>query len=147
MLLPVFVLVRVRVIANSSDNDTREVVHQTRCLHLDTSNALLLVQAGLFNGLAIRGIDRPGTACCVMSSSPCELVGKMPGQLNYTNNWSYQFAIGADHKLKGRMSRMDWRVIEAKAGFLGNFVAGANTNNNNYIVTVGTGLVVRMGGK
>jgi hypothetical protein len=42
---------------------------------------------------------------------------------------------------------MDWRVIEATAGFLGNFSGGVNTNNSNYIVTVGTGLVLRLGGK
>jgi hypothetical protein len=69
---------------------------------------------------------------------------KIPGALIYTNNWSYQFAIGADRKLKGRM---DWRVVEASAGFLNKFAGGANTNNSNYIITVGTGLVVRLGGK
>jgi hypothetical protein len=69
---------------------------------------------------------------------------KLPHALNYTNNWSYQFAIGADRKLKGRV---DWRVVEATAGFLGNFVAGLNANNNNYNITVGTGLVVRLDGK
>jgi hypothetical protein len=69
---------------------------------------------------------------------------KVPGQTTYTNNWSYQFAIGADRKLKGRI---DWRVVEASAGFLGSYVAGSAGNNSNYIVTLGTGLVVRLPGK
>jgi hypothetical protein len=69
---------------------------------------------------------------------------KVPGQLSYTNNWSYLLALGADRKLKGPVS---WRVVEASAGFLGSYVAGANKNQSNYNVTFSTGLVVRLGGK
>ena len=69
---------------------------------------------------------------------------KIPGQLNYTNNWSYLAAVGADKKLKGRF---DWRVVEASAGFLGNYKAGLGANDNNYMVTLGSGLVIRLGGK
>lgn len=69
---------------------------------------------------------------------------KVPGQTNFTNNWSYQAAVGADRKLKGRF---DWRVVEAGAGFLGDYKAGGGANDNNYMITLGTGLVVRLGGK
>jgi hypothetical protein len=69
---------------------------------------------------------------------------KLPKAPFYTNNWSYQFAIGADRKLKGHT---DWRVIEASAGFLGSYVAGTAPNNSNYIITLGTGLAFRLGGK
>jgi hypothetical protein len=69
---------------------------------------------------------------------------KYPGQLSYSNNWSYLAAIGADRKIKGRF---DWRVVEASAGFLGNYKAGLNANNSNYMITVSTGLAVRFGGK
>jgi len=69
---------------------------------------------------------------------------KVPGQITYTNNWSYLLAIGADRKLKGRI---DWRVVEASAGFLGNYKAGLNSSESNYIITVASGLVIRLGGK
>jgi hypothetical protein len=69
---------------------------------------------------------------------------KVPGQLNYANNWSYQMAIGADKKLKGRI---DWRIVEAGAGFLGSYKAGLGANDNNYMITLGTGFAVRLGGK
>jgi hypothetical protein len=66
---------------------------------------------------------------------------KLPGALYYTNNWSYQFAVGADRKIKGRV---DWRVVEASAGFLGSFVTGTSPNGSNYNYSLGTGLVVRL---
>jgi hypothetical protein len=69
---------------------------------------------------------------------------KVPGALYYSNNLAYQFAIGADRKLK---HQVEWRVVEASAGFLGNYQAGPNPTNSNYIVTVGTGFVFRLPGK
>jgi hypothetical protein len=71
---------------------------------------------------------------------------KVPGasQTTYANNWSYLVAVGADHKIKGRI---DWRVVEASAGFLANYKAGLNSNETNYMITVSSGLVVRLGGK
>ncbi len=38
MLLPVFVLMRIRVIADASNDKTWEVVHQSRSLHFDAEN-------------------------------------------------------------------------------------------------------------
>jgi hypothetical protein len=69
---------------------------------------------------------------------------KVPGQVVYTNNWSYLFAIGADRKIKGHV---DWRVIEAGAGFLGDYKTGLNANQSNYLITLSTGLSFRLGGK
>jgi len=69
---------------------------------------------------------------------------KVPGQLNFTNNWSYQFAIGADRKLK---HDVDWRVVEFEGGFLGNYVAGTGNNPTNYNIMLSTGLVVHFTGK
>jgi hypothetical protein len=70
---------------------------------------------------------------------------RVPFRSNYSNNFLYQVSIGADRKLKGRV---DWRVAEASAGFLGNYYtgyypSGVGPNQSNYIVTVGTGLVFR----
>ena len=69
---------------------------------------------------------------------------KVPGALYYSNNLAYQFAIGADRKLK---HHVDWRIAEASAGFLGNYKAGSSATNSNYIVMVGTGFVFGLGGK
>jgi hypothetical protein len=69
---------------------------------------------------------------------------KVPGQLNYVNNWSYLLAVGADRKIKGHL---DWRVIEGSAGFLGNYKPGLGANATSYIITVGTGLSFRVGVK
>jgi hypothetical protein len=63
---------------------------------------------------------------------------KLPHALNFSNNWSYLFAVGADRKLK---KHVDWRIIEVSGGFLGNYVAGANVNQSNYILNLGAGLV------
>jgi len=38
MLLPVFVLMGVRIIVDTANNDARKVVHQSSCLHLDAEN-------------------------------------------------------------------------------------------------------------
>jgi hypothetical protein len=69
---------------------------------------------------------------------------KVPGESYFTNNWSYLAAVGLDHKMKGRI---DWRVVEGSAGFLGSYKAGLNTNNSNYMYTLSSGIVVRLGGK
>jgi hypothetical protein len=95
---------------------------------------------------------------------------KIPFATHYSNNLVYQFGLGVDRKIRGRL---DWRVIEATAGFLGGYQAGyANSGtiygpgstcgtdpvtglpslactsnpssaNSNYLVTLGTGLVWR----
>jgi len=95
---------------------------------------------------------------------------KTPAQTSYTNNLAYQFAIGADRKIKGNI---DWRIFEASAGFLGSYHAGyssactvssqtvysftgvatlgpttcSGSNATNYIVTVGTGFTFLKRGK
>jgi hypothetical protein len=69
---------------------------------------------------------------------------KVTGQLNYTNNWSYQAAVGVDHKIKGRI---DWRVVEGTAGFLGSYQAGTAPGDTNYNYSLSSGMVVRLGGK
>ncbi len=63
---------------------------------------------------------------------------KLPHASHFSNNWNYQFSVGADRKLKGHL---DWRVVEVSGGFLGNYVAGANLNQSNYNITLATGLV------
>jgi hypothetical protein len=95
---------------------------------------------------------------------------RVPFATHYSNNLVYQFGLGVDRKIRGKL---DWRVVEATAGFLGNYQAGyansgtiigpgstcgvdpvtgiaslpcassANSGNSNYIVTLGTGLVWR----
>lgn len=66
---------------------------------------------------------------------------KIPHALYYSNNWSYLLAVGADRKLKGHV---DWRVIEASAGFLGNYSSGNGNGQSNYIINLGTGLTFRI---
>jgi hypothetical protein len=64
----------------------------------------------------------------------------------YSNNMVFQFGIGVDKKIhKG----IDWRVVEASAGFLRNYYTGYSQtgigpNQSNYLVTLGTGLVFRI---
>jgi len=65
---------------------------------------------------------------------------KLPLAVNYTNNFIYQFGIGADHPIR---KHIDWRVVEATAGFLGNYKPGTAPNGSNYLITLGTGLVFR----
>lgn len=71
---------------------------------------------------------------------------KVPFRNAYSNNFIYQFSIGADRKLK---KHVDWRVVEASAGALANYntgyyPAGVGPNQSNYLVTLGTGLVFRL---
>ena len=65
---------------------------------------------------------------------------------HYSNNFIYQFGIGADKKLN---KHIDWRVVEATAGSLANYATGysptgVGPNQSNYLVTVSTGLVFRI---
>ncbi|KAI6765006.1 hypothetical protein HG531_012105 [Fusarium graminearum] len=61
MLLPVFVLVRVRVITDASDDDAREVVHQSRRFHFHTEHMAIKV---LFKSVSEGSIlDDPVPRC------------------------------------------------------------------------------------
>ncbi len=68
---------------------------------------------------------------------------RIPFAAHYQNNLAYQFGLGVDRKIK---ERIDWRVVEATAGFLGSYTVGvaALPNQSNYQVTLGTGLVFRI---
>jgi hypothetical protein len=68
---------------------------------------------------------------------------KVYGRTYYSNNLVYQFGLGADHKIA---KHIDWRVVEATAGFLqgyntGYSASGLGPGQSNYLVTLGTGLV------
>ncbi len=70
---------------------------------------------------------------------------KVPFRTAFSNNFIYQFSIGADRHLKGRV---DWRVVEASAGSLasystGYYPGGIGPNQSNYMITLATGLVFR----
>jgi hypothetical protein len=71
---------------------------------------------------------------------------RVPFRPNYANNFAYQFGIGVDRKIRGRL---DWRVAEANAGFLQNYSTGyypggVGPNQSNYTVSLGTGIVFRV---
>ena len=66
---------------------------------------------------------------------------RIPFATHYSNNIVYQFGVGIDRKVH---RNIDWRVVEATAGFLGNYQVGYGSNQSNYLVTVGTGLVFRV---
>ena len=71
---------------------------------------------------------------------------KVPFRTNYTNNFIYQFGFGVDRKIH---RHIDWRIVEATAGFLGDYPtgwypSGIGPNQSNYLVTLGTGLVFRI---
>ena len=68
---------------------------------------------------------------------------KIPYATNYQNNLIYQFGLGVDRQIH---HRIDWRIVEATAGFLGDYTVGVTpiANQSNYMVTVGTGLVFRI---
>jgi len=70
---------------------------------------------------------------------------KVPFRTSYSNNFMYQFSIGADRHLRGKL---DWRVVEASAGTLNNYNTGyyplgVGPGQSNYMVTLATGLVFR----
>jgi hypothetical protein len=71
---------------------------------------------------------------------------KVPFRTSYSNNLVYQFGLGFDHKIH---KDIDWRIVEATAGFLGSYNTGyyplgVGPNQSNYLVTLGTGLVFRL---
>jgi hypothetical protein len=68
---------------------------------------------------------------------------RIPFAAHYTNNFIYEFGIGADRKIT---KNLDWRMFEATAGFLGNYeVNNLNLpNQTNYLVTLKTGIVFRL---
>jgi hypothetical protein len=66
---------------------------------------------------------------------------RIPFATHYSNNFVYQFGVGIDRKVH---RNIDWRVVEATAGFLGNYQVGYGSNQSNYLVTIGTGLVFRV---
>ena len=68
---------------------------------------------------------------------------RIPFAAHYTNNFIYEFGIGADRKI---CKNIDWRVFEATAGFLGDYkVNNLNLpNQSNYLITLKTGLVFRL---
>jgi hypothetical protein len=68
---------------------------------------------------------------------------KIPSANTYQNNLIYQFGIGADRTIR---KHIDWRVVEATAGFLGDYTVGSTpiSGQSNYMVTLGTGLVFRI---
>jgi hypothetical protein len=67
---------------------------------------------------------------------------RIPFAAHYSNNFIYQFGVGVDHTIRGRL---DWRVVEADAGFLGGYVVGHGSNQSNYMIDFTTGLVYRIG--
>jgi opacity protein-like surface antigen len=71
---------------------------------------------------------------------------KVPFRTAYSNNLIYQFGLGVD---KNVHKHIDWRIVEATAGFLGGYNTGyyplgVGPNQSNYMVTLGTGLVFRI---
>ena len=66
---------------------------------------------------------------------------RIPFAAHYSNNFIYQFSIGADRKIH---KHIDWRIVEASGGFLGNYKVGTAANGSNYMITLGTGLVFRL---
>ena len=95
---------------------------------------------------------------------------KIPQRTYYNNNFIYQATVGIDRKFR---NNIDWRVVEASASFLGSYQAGfansgstyppgticgvnavtgaplyctsnASSQNSNYQITLGTGLIFRL---
>ena len=58
---------------------------------------------------------------------------RIPFAAHYSNNFVYQFGIGADRKIS---KSFDWRVVELNVGFLGNYGAGEYSSSGT-IVTPG----------
>ena len=65
---------------------------------------------------------------------------RIPSRTTYNNNFIYQYGIGADRTIHGKF---DWRIIEATAGYLGNYPVGYGTNQKNYLISLSTGIVFR----
>ena len=66
---------------------------------------------------------------------------KRPFASNYTNNFIYQFGVGADRNIA---KKIDWRIFEATAGSLGDYVTGTGAHPSNYLITLRTGVVFRI---
>lgn len=66
---------------------------------------------------------------------------KIPFATHYTNNFIYQFGFGVDRSVH---KNIDWRMVEATAGFLGNYAVGSAPNPSNYLITLRTGVVFRI---
>jgi hypothetical protein len=71
---------------------------------------------------------------------------KVPFRTAYSNNFIYQFGIGADRKIA---KKIDWRVVEATVGFLGGYhtgysQSGLGAGQSNYMVSLSTGIVFRL---
>ena len=71
---------------------------------------------------------------------------KVPFRTAYSNNFIYQFGVGADRKIS---KKIDWRVVEATVGFLSGYhtgysPSGLGTGQSNYMVSLSTGLVFRI---
>jgi hypothetical protein len=66
---------------------------------------------------------------------------KVPFATSFSNNFIYQFGVGIDHNIRGRL---DWRIVEADASSLGGYVVGHGANQSNYMVTFSTGFVFRI---
>jgi hypothetical protein len=83
----------------------------------------------------------------VMNTTPYAIAGigightKIPLAKNYTNNIVYQFGFGLDRNVH---KHMDWRVVEATAGFLQNYTVGTAPHPSNYLITLRTGVVFRI---
>ena len=68
----------------------------------------------------------------------------------YNNNFIYQFSLGFDRPLSHKFKNLDWRMLEVSAGSLANYPTGyfmgnggAGPNQSNYMITFGTGIVIR----
>ena len=55
---------------------------------------------------------------------------RIPFAAHYSNNFVYQFGIGADRKIS---RSFDWRVVELNVGFLGNYGAGMYSNSGTIV--------------
>jgi hypothetical protein len=65
----------------------------------------------------------------------------IPNVPNYQNKLEYRGFIGMDRQFK---KRIDWRVVEFGGGSLANYLPYAGSPQNNFIVTVSTGVVFRL---
>jgi hypothetical protein len=71
---------------------------------------------------------------------------KVPFRTAYSNNFIYQFGVGADRKVG---KKIDWRIVEATVGFLGGYhtgysQSGLGSGQSNYMVSLSTGIVFRL---
>ena len=62
---------------------------------------------------------------------------RIPFAQHYSNNFIYQFGIGADRKIS---RSFDWRVVEVNVGFLGNYGAGQFSNSGTIVTPLGSAI-------